>query len=106
MAGSQSPSGGELRRGAFPEEIEEALPLVNYDCRIIPLLLESGVEAGRDHGGRDFSGKIISPADIVSQVRTLSKLVREAGNWEWTNRVCFFAALIGHVTPVRPPVFT
>jgi Domain of unknown function (DUF5615) len=69
---------------------EQGLTLVTYDRRTIPPLLKSWAEAGRDHGGVIFvDEKTISPADIGGLVRALSKLVREAGAWKWTNRICF-----------------
>lgn len=69
---------------------EQGLTLVTYDRRTIPPLLKSRAEAGRDHGGVIFvDEKTISPADIGGLVGALSKLVREAGTWKWTNRICF-----------------
>lgn len=69
---------------------EEGLTLVTYDRRTIPPLLKAWAEAGRRHGGIIFvDERTISPADIGGQVRTLSKLVRDAAKWNWTNRVCF-----------------
>ena len=68
----------------------EGLTLVTYDLRTIPPLLKAWAEEERDHGGVIFiDEKTISPADIGGQVRALSKLVREAAKWDWTNRVCF-----------------
>ena len=69
---------------------ERGLSLVTYDHRTIPPLLKNCAEAGRKHGGVIFvDEKTISPSDIGGQVRALSKLVREAGDWDWTNRTCF-----------------
>lgn len=69
---------------------EKQLTLVTYDRRTNPPLLKAWAEAGRDHGGVIFiDEKTISPADIGGQVRALSNLVREAAEWDWTNRVCF-----------------
>jgi len=66
------------------------LTLVTYDRRTIPPLLKSWAEAGRDHVGVIFvDEKSISPADIGGLVRGLDTLVKEAGRWDWTNRICF-----------------
>jgi len=69
---------------------EEHLTLVTYDRRTLPPLLKAWVEAGRNHGGAIFiDDRTISPADIGGQVRGLSNLVQEAGEWNWTNRISF-----------------
>jgi hypothetical protein len=66
------------------------LTLVTYDRRTIPPLLKVWAETGRDHAGIIFiDEKTISPAHIGGQVRALSNLVRKAGKWDWTNRICF-----------------
>jgi Domain of unknown function (DUF5615) len=68
----------------------EGLTLVTNDRRTIPPLLKTWAEEGREHGGVVFiDEKTISPSDIGGQVRALSYLVREAAEWNWTNRVCF-----------------
>jgi hypothetical protein len=74
--------------------IEEArrqgLTLVTYDRRTIPVLLKAWAEEERDHGGVIFvDEKTISPADIGGLVWALTKLSKETGRWEWTNRVYF-----------------
>jgi hypothetical protein len=38
--------------------------------------------------------KTISPADIGGLVWALTRLARETGNWDWTNRNLFPAALM------------
>ena len=69
---------------------EHGLTLVTYDRRTIPPLLKDWAEAGRRHRGVIFvDEKTISPSDIGGQVRALSKLVSEGGDWDWTNRTCF-----------------
>ena len=69
---------------------ERGLTLVTYDRRTIPPLLKDWAEAGRKHAGVIFvDEKTVSPSDIGVQVRALSKLVRDAGDWDWTNRTCF-----------------
>jgi|SRR5579884_4525674 len=68
----------------------QALTLVTYDRRTIPLLLKTWGEEGRYHGGVIFiDEKTISPSDIGGQVRSLSNLVKQMGQWDWKNRVCF-----------------
>jgi len=69
---------------------EQKITLVTYDRRTVPPLLKAWAEAGREHGGISFiDEKTISPADIGGQVRALSSLVRKAGSWDWTDRICF-----------------
>lgn len=66
------------------------LTLVTYDRRTIPPLLKAWAEQGRRHGGVIFvDEKSIAPADIGSLVRALSALYREAGRWDWMDRICF-----------------
>ena len=68
----------------------QGLTLVTYDRRTIPRLLKTWAEEERTHGGVVFvDEKTISPADIGGLVWALSRLARETGNWEWTNRVYF-----------------
>jgi hypothetical protein len=72
------------------EAAAQGLTLVTYDRRTIPPLLKAWIEEGRSHGGVVFvDEKTISPADIGGLVRALGALVREAGAWDWTGRVCF-----------------
>jgi hypothetical protein len=74
-----------LRKAAAKE-----LTLVTYDRRTIPPLLKAWAEQGLDHGGVIFvDEKTISPADIGGLVRALTELGREAGKWDWVNRVVF-----------------
>ena len=69
---------------------EHNITLVTYDRRTIPPLIKAWAEAGREHGGIIFiDEKTISPADMGGQVRALSSLVRKAGSWDWTDRICF-----------------
>jgi len=68
----------------------QGLTLVTYDRRTIPPLLKTWAEEGRSHGGVVFvDEKTISPADIGGLVRALSELAKEAGSWDWSDRVCF-----------------
>lgn len=72
------------------EAAAQRLTLVTYDRRTIPPLLKTWAEEGRAHGGVVFvDEKTISPADIGGLVWALTRLARDAGNWDWTNRVCF-----------------
>jgi hypothetical protein len=70
--------------------VAQNLTLVTYDRRTIPPLLKTWAEEGRNHGGIIFvDEKSISPADIGGLVRALTSLARQAGTWDWTNRVCY-----------------
>jgi len=69
---------------------EQGLTLVTYDRRTIPRLLKTWAEEERQHGGVIFvDEKTISPADIGGLVRALNRLFKEAGTWDWTNRIWF-----------------
>jgi hypothetical protein len=64
--------------------------LVTYDRRTIPPLLKDWAEEGRQRAGVIFiDEKTISPADIGALVQSLRMLVKEARDWDWTDRVCF-----------------
>lgn len=68
----------------------QRLTLVTYDRRTIPPLLKTWAEQGRGHGGVIFvDEKTISPADIGRLVAALGTLAKEAGKWNWTDRVVF-----------------
>jgi len=72
------------------EAAEQGLTLVTYDGRTIPPLLKVWAEEGRRHGGVIFvDEKTISPADVGGLVRALIRLSKEAGEWDWTDRVYF-----------------
>ena len=72
------------------EAATQRLTLLTYDRRTIPPLLKMWAEEGRKHGGVIFvDEKTISPADIGGLVRALIHLFKEAGRWDWTDRVCF-----------------
>ena len=69
---------------------KQGLTLVTYDRRTIPPLLKLWAEEERQHGGIIFvDEKTILPSDIGGLVRSLTELVRETKNWNWTSRVCF-----------------
>jgi hypothetical protein len=68
----------------------QGFTLVTYDRRTIPPLLKTWAEEGRTHGGVVFvDEKTISQADIGGLVWALARLVKETGNWNWTNRIYF-----------------
>jgi hypothetical protein len=68
----------------------QKLTLVTYDRRTIPPLLKDWAEAGRPHAGVIFvDEKTISQADIGGLVQSLGMLLKEARDWDWTDRVCF-----------------
>ena len=72
------------------EAARQNLTLVTYDRRTIPLLLKAWGEEGRSHGGVIFvDEKTISPADIGGLVRALGQVYKEAGKWDWKDRVWF-----------------
>jgi hypothetical protein len=72
------------------EAAAQGLTLVTYDRRTIPPLLKTWAEEERTHGGVVFvDEKTISPADIGGLVWALTRLARETGNWDWTNRIYF-----------------
>jgi hypothetical protein len=68
----------------------QGLTLVAYDRRTIPTLLKIWAEEERTHGGVIFvDDKTIAPADIGGLVWVLTRLARETGNCDWTNRISF-----------------
>ena len=69
---------------------QQRLTLVTYNRRTIPPLLKMWTERGQSHGGVIFvDDKTIAPSDVGALVRALSVLVREAGDLDWKDRVCF-----------------
>jgi len=72
------------------EAAAQGITLVTYDRRTIPPLLKTWAEEGRTHGGVIFvDERTISPADIGGLVWALTRLAKETGNCDWTNRVYF-----------------
>src|SRR5271156_4437053 len=64
--------------------------LVTYDRRTITPLLKSWAEEGSRRSGVIFvDEKTISPADLGGLVGALSALMKETGELDWTDRVCF-----------------
>jgi hypothetical protein len=81
---------GQDDTACLREAATQGLTLVTYDRRTIPPLLKTWAEAGRAHGGVIFvDEKTISPADIGGLVWALTALIRETGDWDWTNRIYF-----------------
>ena len=81
---------GQEDAACLQQAAAQGLTLVTYDRRTIPPLLKIWAEEGRRHAGVVFvDEKTISPADIGSLVHALATLVKEAGDWDWTDRVCF-----------------
>ncbi len=68
----------------------QKLTLVTYDRRTIPPLLKDWAETRHQHAGVIFvDEKTISQADIGGLVQSLGVLLKEARDWDWTDRVCF-----------------
>ncbi len=77
-------------RPACRQAAVQKLTLVTYDRRTIPPLLKDWAEEGRQHAGVIFvDEKTISQADIGGLVQSLGVLLKEARDWDWTDRVCF-----------------
>jgi hypothetical protein len=81
---------GQEDAACLREALMQGLTLVTYDRRTIPPLLKVWAEEGRAHGGVIFvDEKTISQADIGGLVFSLTRLAKEAGDWDWTNRNVF-----------------
>ncbi|MGD1080768.1 MAG: hypothetical protein ABR881_20800 [Candidatus Sulfotelmatobacter sp.] len=81
---------GQADSPCLREAAAQGLTLVTYDRRTIPPLLKTWAEVGQTHGAVVFvDEKTISPADIGGLVWALTRLARETGNWDWTNRIYF-----------------
>jgi hypothetical protein len=81
---------GQDDHACLREAASQKFTLVTYDRRTIPPLLKTWTEEERTHGGVIFvDEKTISPADIGGLVWALTRLARETGNWDWTNRIYF-----------------
>ena len=81
---------GQDDSACLQQATRKRLTLVTYDRRTIPPLLKTWAEEGRKHGGVIFvDEKTISPADIGGLVQALLRLYKEAGRWDWTDRICF-----------------
>ena len=81
---------GQEDAACLKEATAQRLTLVTYDRRTIPPLLKTWAEEGRHHVGVIFvDDKTIAPSNIGSLVLALAGLVKEARNWDWTDRICF-----------------
>jgi hypothetical protein len=68
----------------------QGLTLASYNRRTIPPILKAWAEEGRRHAGVIFvDDKSIAPSNIGGLVLALSGLLKEARNWDWTDRICF-----------------
>jgi uncharacterized protein DUF5615 len=84
---------GQEDSDCLREAAAQGLTVVTYDRRTISHLLKTWAEEERTHSGVVFvDEKTISPADIGGLVWALTRLARETGNWDWTNRVYFLAS--------------
>jgi len=81
---------GQDDSACLQEAAIQGLTLVTYDCRTIPPLLKTWAEESFKHAGVIFvDDKTIFPADIGGLVAALAALMKEARDWDWTDRVCF-----------------
>ncbi len=81
---------GQNDSSCLREAAAQRLTLVMYDRRTIPPLLKIWAEEERTHGRVIFvDEKTISSADIGSLVWALTRLARETGNRDWTDRIYF-----------------
>lgn len=72
------------------EAARQALTLVTYDRRTIPLILKAWADEGRSHGGVIFvDEKTIAPSDVGGLVRALGVLIRRMGGLDWRDREVF-----------------
>jgi hypothetical protein len=81
---------GQEDSACLQEAATQGLTLVTYDRRTIPPLLKAWAEEERMHGGVVFvDEKTISLTDIGGLVWALTRLLKQTGEWDWTNRVSF-----------------
>lgn len=81
---------GQPDPACLREAAVQKLTLVTYDYRTIPTLLKDWAEEGRQHGGVIFvDEKTISQANIGSLIRSLERLVKQARDLDWTDRIYF-----------------
>jgi hypothetical protein len=81
---------GQEDSACLQEAATQGLTLVTYDRRTILPLLKAWAEEEREHGGVVFvDEKTIFLTDIGGLVWALTKLLKETGKWDWTNRICF-----------------
>jgi hypothetical protein len=81
---------GQQDSACLQQAAAQGLTFVTYDRRTIPPLLKAWAEEERKHGGVVFvDEKTISLTDIGGLVWALTRLLKETGKWDWTNRVSF-----------------
>jgi len=81
---------GQEDSACLQEAATQGLTLVTYDRRTIPPLLKAWAEEERMHGGVVFvDEKTICLTDIGGLVWALTRLLKQTGEWDWTNRVSF-----------------
>jgi predicted nuclease of predicted toxin-antitoxin system len=81
---------GERDETILAEAAALGLTLVTYDLHTIPKILSDWIQSGRSHGGVVFiSPRTIRPREVGRLVAALTKLAKETGSWDWTNRVVF-----------------
>jgi predicted nuclease of predicted toxin-antitoxin system len=81
---------GEPDERILSEAAKAGLTLVTYDLDMIPRLLRELARGGQSHGGVIFiAQRQIRSSDVGGLGRALAGLFKEAGNWDWTNRVVF-----------------
>ena len=81
---------GQDDAACLREAAARRLSLVTYDRRTGPPLLKTWTEEGRHHAGVIFvDDKTIAPSDIGGLVWALTRLAKEARNWDWIDRICF-----------------
>jgi hypothetical protein len=89
---------GQQDSDCLKQAAVEGLTLVTYDRRTIPPLLKSWAEQEQKHGGVIFvDEKTISPSDTGGLIEALSDLWRKTAKWDWSDRICFFAAFVSSV---------
>jgi hypothetical protein len=72
------------------EATMQRLTFVTYDRRTIPPLLKAWAEEVRHHAGVIFvDDKTIAPSDTGGLVLALAGLLKEARDWDWSDRICF-----------------
>lgn len=81
---------GQQDSACLQQAAVQGWTFVTYDRRTIPPLLKAWAEEERKHGGVVFvDEKTISLRDIGGLVWALTRLLKETGKWDWTNRVSF-----------------
>jgi hypothetical protein len=81
---------GQEDSACLREAAHQKLTLVTYDLRTIPPLLKDWAEEGWHHAGVIvIDEKTIFPGDIGGLVQSLGTLVKEARDWDWTDRIFF-----------------